>query len=95
VFVYREKSRGERTQPRGEPVLMVRESETCFPSLMCCFLLDRRSVFQVESCTLSWESLSCSRARMIVLKADSKSLVLTVFTSIGYSCIDHSYAFQF
>ncbi len=40
------------------------ESETCFPSFMCCLLLDRKSVIhlQVESGTLNWESLSCSRA---------------------------------
>ena len=40
---YREKSRGERTQPWGEPVLMVRDS-VCLPSLMCCFLSDRKYV---------------------------------------------------
>src|SRR4029434_5650452 len=60
LFVYREKSRGERTQPWGEPVLIVLESETCFPSLTRCLLSDRKSVIhlQVESGTLSWESLS-------------------------------------
>ncbi|MEQ2256483.1 hypothetical protein ILYODFUR_024644 [Ilyodon furcidens] len=36
--VNREKSRGERIQPSGEPVLMVLESEACFPSFTCCFL---------------------------------------------------------
>src|SRR4029434_7994090 len=51
---------------------MVLESETYFPSLTCCLLLDRKSVIhlQVESGTLSWESLSCSRAGMMVLKAE-------------------------
>ena len=44
----------------GDPVLMVHESETCDPSLTCCFLSDRKSVIhlQMESGTLSWESLS-------------------------------------
>jgi len=48
---------------------MVGDSETCFPSLTCCFLLDRKSVIhlQVDSGMLSWESLSCSRAGLIVL----------------------------
>src|SRR4029434_10371696 len=45
---------------------MVLESETYFPSLTCCLLSDRKSVIhlQVESGTLSWESLSCSRAEV-------------------------------
>ena len=34
----REKSRGERTQLWGDSVLMVRGSETCFPSLTRCLL---------------------------------------------------------
>jgi len=51
------------------------ESEMCFPSSICCFLSDRKSVIhlQVESGTLSWESFSSSRAGMIVLKAELKS----------------------
>ena len=77
LLVYREKSRGEGTQPWGEPVLMVWESETCFPSLTCCLLSDRKSVIhlQVESGTLSWESLSYSNdgveGRAEVHKQDS------------------------
>lgn len=39
-------------------MLMVMESETCFPSYMCCFLSDRKSVIhlQVETSTLSWDN---------------------------------------
>ena len=42
--MYREKSRGERTQPWGEPVLIDWKSETCSHSFTCCFLSDRKSV---------------------------------------------------
>ena len=46
--VYREKSRGERTQPWGEPVLMSCELKMCFPSFTCCFLSDRKSVIHLQ-----------------------------------------------
>src|SRR4029434_10068047 len=64
LLVYREKSRGESTQPCGAPVLMVRGSETSLPSLTRCFLSDRKSVIhlQVGSGTLSCVSLSWRRA---------------------------------
>ena len=60
LFVYREKSRGERTQPWGDPVLIVWDTDKCFPSFTRCFLSDRKSVIhlQVELGTWSWESLS-------------------------------------
>ncbi len=60
-LVYREKRRWERTQPWGEPVLMVRGSETSFPILTCCFMSDRKSMIHllVKSGTFNWESLSC------------------------------------
>ena len=76
----REKSRGERTQPCGEPLLMVSGLEVGFPSFSCCFLSDRKSVIhlQVESGTLSWESLSCSRAWMMLLNTEVKSVSLSV-----------------
>jgi len=56
-------------------VLMVQESEICFPSITCCFLLDRKSVIhlQVESGMLHWESYSCSRTGLIVVTAELKS----------------------
>lgn len=59
LLVYREKGRGEWMQPSGDPVLMVRESETCFTIFTCCLLSDRKSVslMQVESGMCSWESL--------------------------------------
>lgn len=44
LLVYTENRRGEKTQPWGDPVLKVRESETCVPSITCCLLLDRKSV---------------------------------------------------
>src|SRR4029434_11313041 len=56
---------------------------------MCGLLSDRKSVihWQVESGTLSWESLSCSRAGMMVLKAELKStnysiILLTIILSL-------------
>ena len=51
------------------------DAETCVPSLTYCFLSDRKSEIhlQVESGTFSWESLSCSSAGMMVLKAELKS----------------------
>uniref|UniRef100_A0A8C6KC52 L1 transposable element RRM domain-containing protein n=1 Tax=Nothobranchius furzeri TaxID=105023 RepID=A0A8C6KC52_NOTFU len=71
----REKSRGERTQPCGEPVLTVRRSETFFPSLTCCFLSVRKSVIhlQMGSGTFIWDILSWRRSGRIVLNAELKS----------------------
>ena len=70
--MYRKKSRVERTKPWGDPVLMVWDSETCFPIFMRGF---RKSVIhlQVESSMWIWESVACSRAGRIVLKAELKS----------------------
>lgn len=43
-FVYRQERRGERTQPCGAPVLMVRGTELFFPSLTHCFMSVRKFV---------------------------------------------------
>lgn len=75
--MYREKSREEKTQASGEPVLMLCESETCFPALTSFFLSVRKSVIdlQVESNTFSWENLCCSKVGMKVeLKATNRIL---------------------
>lgn len=66
-----EKSSGERTQPW----VWSGSQRHVFPRLMCCLLSGRKSMInlQVESDTLSCESLSCNRAGMIVLKAELKS----------------------
>ncbi|KAF7643464.1 hypothetical protein LDENG_00239040 [Lucifuga dentata] len=50
-----------------------KDSETCLPSLTCCQLSDRKSVIHLQVESGSWESLSCSRAGMIVLNAELKS----------------------
>ena len=77
LFVYREENRGERPQPL---VLMVRGSETCFPSFTHCLLSDRKSVIhlQIESGKLSCEILSWSRAGIMVLNAELKSTNMIV-----------------
>ncbi len=68
--VYREKSRGERTQPWGAPVLIIRVLDDNFPSLTSCCLSVRKLVihWQMEVGTESWLSLGRRRFGMIVLK---------------------------
>ena len=58
-MVCSEKSRGERTQPQGDLMLVVWDLETCFPRFMCCFSSDRKSVMhlQLESGTWNWDRL--------------------------------------
>ncbi len=41
-LVYREKTNGERTQPRGTPVLIVRVLDENFPSITSCCLSVRK-----------------------------------------------------
>lgn len=48
LLVYREKIRGESSQPYVALVLMVGESETCLSSLTC-YLLVRTGTFSQES----------------------------------------------
>ncbi len=74
-LVYREKSSGERTQPWGAPVLIVRVLDENFPSLTSCCLSVRKLVihWQTEVGTESRVSLARRRFGMIVLKAELKS----------------------
>ncbi len=69
-FVYREKSSGERTQPWGAPVLIVRELDENFPSLTTCCLSVRKLVFhwQMEVGTESCVSLFWRVSEMMLLK---------------------------
>ncbi len=74
-FVYREKSSGERTQPWGAPVLIVRVLDVHFPSLTNCCLSIRKLLihWEMEVGTDSWVSLGRRKFGMIVLKAKLKS----------------------
>ncbi len=74
-LVYREKSSGERTQPWGAPVLIVRVLDENFPSLTSCCLSVRKLLihWQTEVGMESWVSLGRRRFGMIVLKAELKS----------------------
>ncbi len=76
VGIQEEEQRRKKTLPWGDPVPLVHESETCLPSFMCCLLSDRTSVIHlhVESGMISWESFSCSRAGIMVLKSTKKIL---------------------
>ncbi len=58
-LVYREKSSGERTQPWGAPVLVVRVLDVYFPSLTSCCLSVRKLVihWQMEVGTENWVNL--------------------------------------
>ncbi len=81
-FVYR--SSGERTQPWGAPVLIVRVLDVYFPSLISCCLSVRKLMIhsQMEVGTESWVSLGRRRFGMIVLKAELK------FTNRILTCLD-------
>ncbi len=68
-------SSGERTQPWGAPVMIVRVLGVYFPSLTTCCLSVRKLLihWQMEVGTESWVSLGRRRIRMMVLKAELKS----------------------
>ena len=67
-----EEQRGKDAALRGTSV---DDLGICFPSFKCSFLSDRKAVIhlQEESVACSWECLSCSRGRTMVLKAEIKS----------------------
>ncbi len=75
LFVYREKSNGERTQPWGAPVLIVRVPDENFPSFTACCLSVRKLVihWQMEVGTESCVSLFWRVSGMMVLKAELRS----------------------
>ncbi len=68
-------SSGERTQPWGAPVLIVRVLDENFPSLTSCCLSVRKLVihWQMEVGTESCVSLFWRVSGMMVLKAELKS----------------------
>ncbi len=75
LLVYREKSSGERTQPWGAPVLIVRVLDESFSSLTSCYLTVRKLVihWQTEVGTENCVSLFWRVYGMMVLKAELKS----------------------
>ncbi len=72
LLVYREKSSGERTQPWGAPVLIVRVLDENFPSLTSCCLSVRKLLihWQLEVGTESWGNLGWRSDGMMLLKAE-------------------------
>ncbi len=90
VFVYREKSSGERTQPWGAPVLIVWVLDENFPSITTCCLSIRKLVihWQTEVGTESCVSLFWRVWRDEVLKAELKSTnrILTRVPGLSRCC---------
>ncbi len=74
-LMYREKSSGERTQPWGAPVLIIRVLDENLPSLTSCCLSVRKLLihWQTEVKTESCVSLFWRVSGMMVFKAELKS----------------------